>query len=134
MLELLPKEIHVPKDSIIDKDEVHLIMEYGLDESWDGLKTSVANRFITSHDEANSELTFLGKYFDNADSFRPDLVLLGGLHLLETQSLDYIKDKIVEMKKGMARIPTTVPIHLELASMANRDCVKLLLNEVRHAH
>ena len=63
--DLIPSNIIVPENSLITEDEVHLIMEYGLNEQWDNLRSPVANRFITSYDESNSKLTMLNKFFKN---------------------------------------------------------------------
>lgn len=128
--DLLPEQIKVPKDSRIPEDEVHLIMEYGLNEQWETFTAPVANRFITSYDESNSKLTTLDKFFKDLGPFSPDLVLLSGLHLLESQHLSFVQEKIEQVKAGLKAIPKKTPIHLELASMANRDAVKLVLDEV----
>ncbi|WAQ97781.1 ADPGK-like protein, partial [Mya arenaria] len=127
---LLPHNVLVPDDSLIDKDEVHLIMEYGLHEAWQGLESPVANRFITSYDESNSRLTMLNKFFKDLGPFSPNLVLVSGLHLLETQSLTYMSDKLEEFKTGLQNIPQSIPVHLELASMADEGAVKLIIDEV----
>ena len=128
--DLLPDQIQVPSDSRISDDEVHLIMEYGLYEQWGPLTAPVANRFITSYDESNSKLTSLEKFFKSIIKFGPDLVLLSGLHLLESQELSYVKEKIKEVKLGLKAVPAKTPVHLELASMAHKDAVKMILNDV----
>ena len=106
-------------------------MEYDLNEKWEGLTSPVANRFITSYDESNSKLTSLRKFFHDLNNFDSDLILLSGLHLLETQSTGFITAKIAEMKEGLEKIPEDIPVHLELASMASEDLVKAILDQVR---
>lgn len=127
---LLPPRVKVPQDSRIPEDEVHLIMEYGLNEHWESLTAPVANRFITSYDESNSKLTMLDKFFEDLGPFSPDLVLMSGLHLLEGQSTTFVEEKIAHVKAGLDSIPKKIPVHLELASMANKQAVQLILNEV----
>ncbi|KAL4227894.1 hypothetical protein ACF0H5_013334 [Mactra antiquata] len=130
LLELLPSSIHIPENSRISDDEVHLIMEYGLDEKWHQVTSPVANRFITSFDESNGKLTMLGKFFSDLDEFNPDLVVISGLHLLDTQTTGFITSKLTEISEGLRNIPITIPVHLELASMANSDLMKQILKKV----
>lgn len=56
LLSLLHSSIYVPDIAVMKQDEVHLIMEYQKNEVWGEYKAPVANRFITSHDETNSQL------------------------------------------------------------------------------
>ncbi|KAH3833868.1 hypothetical protein DPMN_107184 [Dreissena polymorpha] len=105
-------------------------MEYGLNEQWDNLRSPVANRFITSYDESNSKLTMLNKFFKNLGPFNPDLVILSGLHLLEMQTHAFVSDKLQAVRNGLGGIPRNIPVHLELASMANKDCVTQIMQMV----
>lgn len=77
--------IKIPKMSQLDKDEVHLILEYAENEVFEDLKAPRSNRFIVSHDYLNSRMEMLDEFFQFIDKFTPDLVILSGLHLLENQ-------------------------------------------------
>ena len=103
-------------------------MQYSKNEQWGGITTPVATRFITSYDESNAKLTSLDTYFATVSSFSPDLVLFSGLHLMEREEQGFLLQKLAEVRRGFDGI--TVPVHLELASMANPRCVKDILNQV----
>ncbi|OWF54069.1 ADP-dependent glucokinase-like [Mizuhopecten yessoensis] len=130
LLEMLPKSLNIPTASHISTDEVHLIMEYGVGETWGDVQSPVANRFITSYDESNSQATMLETYFESLDTSKTDLVLISGLHILEGQSKDFFIRRIQVVCDGLNKIPKSLPVHLELASMANEDFVKPILTKV----
>jgi ADP-dependent glucokinase len=63
--QLLSSDTYSPDQCLANEDEVHLIMEYGIDEEWKhtsqlgaapGYRSAVANRFIFSCDIANTQL------------------------------------------------------------------------------
>lgn len=130
LLKLFPESLTIPKSSHIPQDEIHLIMEYKVGEFWGPVTAPVATRFITSYDESNSKVTMLETFFENLDNFNPDLVLLSGLHMLEGQSEEFFSERLAFVKKSLKNIPVTLPVHLELASMANKNLVRKLLEEV----
>jgi ADP-dependent phosphofructokinase/glucokinase len=71
----------------------------------------------------------LETFFENLENFSPDLVLLSGLHMLEGQSEDFFSQRLKVVKNGLKNISVTLPVHLELASMANKD-LGLVMNLV----
>jgi len=87
--ELLSSNIEIPKPSLIEKDEIHLIMEYGKHEIFENWQSPVANRFIVSHDIYNSKMEFLDRFFATIREYKPDIVLFSGLHLLESQTFEF---------------------------------------------
>ncbi len=93
---LLNEKILIPSETVIEKDEIHLIIEYKVNEQFNGFVAPTANRFIVSHDISNSKMEMLDKFFDLTVQYKPDLVILAGLHLLESQTdeFKYIKPKI----------------------------------------
>ena len=83
---LLNKNIKISTSSLIEKDEIHLILEYNANQLFESLQTPTANRFIVSHDAYNSRMEMLDEFFEFAQSHQPDIIILTGLHLLESQS------------------------------------------------
>ncbi|XP_033750170.1 ADP-dependent glucokinase-like [Pecten maximus] len=130
LLEMLPRSLNIPTKSHISTDEVHLIMEYSVGDTWGDLTSPVANRFITSYDESNSQATMLETFFESLDTQKTDLVLMSGLHILEGQSKDFFIRRIQAVCDGLINIPRSLPVHLELASMANVDFVREILTKV----
>ena len=83
---LLGKDIRVPSSCLLERDEVHLIMEYQANETLGRFTAPTSNRFIVSHDIHNARMEFLQSFFELTRSFEPDIIILSGLHLLESQS------------------------------------------------
>ena len=97
---LLHQEIITPYQ--IQSDEVHLILEYYANEHYENIHSPAANRFIVSHDLYNSDMKLLDDFFDNIQILEPDLIILAGLHLLESQpdQIRYLFDfKYLILKK-----------------------------------
>lgn len=130
LLELFPDSFTIPESSHIPQDEIHLIMEYKVGDTWGAYTAPVATRFITSYDESNSKVTMLETFFENLGNFNPDLVLLSGLHMLEGQSEEFFSERLSVVKNGLKNIPVTLPVHLELASMAHKKLMRKILEEV----
>ncbi|XP_059174088.1 ADP-dependent glucokinase-like [Physella acuta] len=126
---LMPKSVKIPDSCRIPRDEVHLIMEYKVGERWGNLTSPVANRFITSHDESNAKIVMLEPYFESIKAFQPDLILLSGLNIMDGQSPKFFQERLNKLVHLLKEVPSTVPIHLELASMANRDFVRLIIDQ-----
>ena len=80
-----PLAIRIAEKSRIESDEVHLILEYGVSETFEGSRAPRSNRFIVTHDYYNSRMELLDEFFNFVTSYQPDLIILSGLHLLENQ-------------------------------------------------
>lgn len=128
--ELMPPSISIPELSNIPRDEVHLIMEYSVGDTWGNLQAPVANRFISSFDESNSKMTMLESFFMSLESFRPDLIIMSGLHLLEGQTKEFFNEKIKTLKDRLHAVPKYIPVHLELASMSSGSFLEAILDQV----
>lgn len=106
-------------------------MEYSVGDPWGDANAPVANRFISSYDESNSKMTMLESFFESLESFRPDLVLISGLHLLEGQTKEFFTERIKVFRDGLHAVPKNIPVHLELASMTSGVFLKEILDQVR---
>ena len=126
----LDKNVNVPASSLQEEDEVHLIMEYSRGEKWGENAASCANRFIFSHDVANSELQPLAHFAESLQSFNPDLVVVSGLHLLDNKPASFWQPRVDKLKSSLKRLPANTPVHLELASIANLEFVAGLAKSI----
>ncbi|KAM5176286.1 ADP-dependent glucokinase isoform 3-T3 [Callospermophilus lateralis] len=126
--ELLDDNVFVPPESLQEVDEFHLILEYQAGEEWGHFKAPHANRFIFSHDLSNGAMNMLEVFVSSLEEFQPDLVVLSGLHMMEGQSKELQRKRLLEVVTSISDIPTGVPVHLELASMTNRE----LMNSIVH--
>ncbi|GAB5572306.1 ADP-dependent glucokinase isoform X2 [Prionailurus iriomotensis] len=150
--ELLDDNVFVPPESLQEVDEFHLILEYqagwgdcslqydfaiGFDnsascggEEWGRLKAPHANRFIFSHDLSNGAMNMLEVFVSSLEEFQPDLVVLSGLHMMEGQSKELQRKRLLEVVTSISDIPTGIPVHLELASMTNRELMRSIVHQV----
>lgn len=124
---LLNTEIIVP--SLIEKDEIHLILEYSANEMYEEVKAPAANRFIVSHDVINSNMQKLNEFFEVINSAEPDLIILSGLHLLESQEAVARLDKLESLRNLLAENHMSRNVvHLELASIGDKTLMKSILD------
>ncbi|XP_061679308.1 ADP-dependent glucokinase isoform X2 [Syngnathoides biaculeatus] len=128
--EMLDEQIVVPPGSLQEMDEYHLILEYKAGEQWGLTRAPQANRFIFSHDVSNGEMSSLETFVASLEEFRPDLVVLSGLHMMEGQGRKLWEERLKEAVAAISDIRKDTPIHLELASMTDRDYMNSLMQEV----
>ncbi|NXK97340.1 ADPGK glucokinase, partial [Formicarius rufipectus] len=127
--ELLDDNVVVPPESMQERDEFHLILEYQAGEEWGRVRAPTANRFIFSHDLSNGALNMLEVFVSSLDEFQPDLVVLSGLHMMEGQSKEARQRRLMEAVASISDIPTDIPIHLELASMTDQDFMSNIMHQ-----
>ncbi|KAM6937979.1 ADP-dependent glucokinase [Xenentodon cancila] len=127
--ELLDEQIVVPPESLQETDEFHLILEYKAGERWGSAQAPQANRFIFSHDVSNGEMSSLETFVASLDEFQPELVVLSGLHMMEGQGRELWEQRLQQAVATISNIPRDIPIHLELASMTDKDFMNSIMNE-----
>ncbi|XP_051545949.1 ADP-dependent glucokinase-like isoform X3 [Myxocyprinus asiaticus] len=127
--ELLDEQIVVPPESLQETDEYHLILEYKSGEQWGSSRAPQANRFILSHDVSNGEMSALEMFVASLEEFRPDLVVLSGLHMMEGMGRDLWENRLKEAVVAISDVRNDMPIHLELASMTDKDYMNRILQE-----
>nr|XP_046250401.1 ADP-dependent glucokinase isoform X2 [Scatophagus argus] len=128
--EMLDEQIVVPPESLQEMDEFHLILEYKAGEQWGSTQAPQANRFIFSHDVSNGEMSSLETFVASLDEFQPDLVVLSGLHMMEGQGRELWEERLKEAVSAISAIRKDIPIHLELASMTDKDYMNSIMQEV----
>ena len=116
---LLHSQIHTPTFTPDSQDEIHLIMEYPKGQRWGDITSSCANRVIISHDISNARMVSLERFRDNMDTFRPDLVILSGAHLMQGEDADFRKKRLLDVAHLLDSIPEGTPVHCELATIGD---------------
>ncbi|XP_055048698.2 ADP-dependent glucokinase isoform X1 [Misgurnus anguillicaudatus] len=127
--EMLDEQIVVPPESLQETDEYHLILEYKSGEQWGTSRAPQANRFILSHDVSNGRMSALETFIASLEEFNPDLVVLSGLHMMEGMGRDLWENRLKEAVDVISDVNNEVPIHLELASMTDKDYMNRILQE-----
>lgn len=128
--EMLDEQIVVPPESLQETDEFHLILEYKAGELWGSTRAPQANRFIFSHDVSNGEMSSLETFVASLEEFQPELVVLSGFHMMEGQGRELWGERLKEAVAAIGDIPKDIPIHLELASMTDKDFMSRIMQEV----
>eukprot|EP00066_Takifugu_rubripes_P016457 XP_011605723.1 PREDICTED: ADP-dependent glucokinase isoform X2 [Takifugu rubripes] len=128
--EMLDEQILVPAESLQETDEFHLILEYKAGEQWASTQAPQANRFIFSHDVSNGEMSALEAFVASLDEFQPELVVLSGFHMMEGQGREMWEGRLIEAVSAVSDIRKDFPIHLELASMTDKEYMNRIMQEV----
>ena len=114
---ILNGAVETPSYNASSREEVHMILEYSVAEEWAGITSTCANRVIFSHDVSNSKMLALEDVKRIVQKVNPDLVVLSGAHLLESQTQEFwvqrLRDSSVILDAIMA------PVHWELATVGN---------------
>lgn len=112
-----------------DPVEAHLILEYKKGQKWGDIEAPRANRVIVHCDKTNAEFKVVEPFHANVKS--ADLIIISGLHLLDSDTVDIQEERLQKvLKQTKPEItPLTTPIHLELASMSNLDFIERIARE-----
>lgn len=105
--------------------EMHIILEYGSGDSFQGLTSDRANRLILSPFVVPS-ITALQSWANSVESFEPSpsALIFSGLHLFENDSPHEWTPYIDAANVVLSRTTNSIPQHLELASLSNEDLTK----------
>ncbi|CAI5732968.1 unnamed protein product [Hyaloperonospora brassicae] len=68
-----------------EREDVHLVLEYARGDAFRGHVSPRANRYYLNHDVHNARLSVLEDFEQALETFQPDLVVFGGLQLMEVE-------------------------------------------------
>uniref|UniRef100_A0AAF5DKL0 ADP-dependent glucokinase n=2 Tax=Strongyloides stercoralis TaxID=6248 RepID=A0AAF5DKL0_STRER len=114
----------------IVKDELHVIMEYKQGEMLENYMSPASSRFITSQDQLSGSRIVIEMFFKAIQQYKPDLVIIAGLHVLEPQSKDIRREKMILIKQGLYQLPPELPLHLELSTISDLDFARHILKDI----
>lgn len=106
-----------------EEEDVHLVLEYSKGDAFRGHESPRANRYYLNHDIYNARLSVLEEFEQALDTFGPDLVVFGGLQLMEVET---------DEERRLARLTTLsnvlqnlfvkqVPTHYEFAAVSGES-------------
>lgn len=58
------------------------------------------------------------------------LFVLPGLQIMDSQAPEFFQQRLDKVVSLLQQVPASIPIHLELASMANREFVRQIISKV----
>lgn len=128
---VLPGEI-ISSGPVIQHDDIHLLLEYPSGEKWGKYVAPRANRFIVHNDFQNPMLTSLENFDAELDKFEPNLLVVGGLQMMDTfpLPLNVRRERLEKVRNIMARQPKTTRIHFEMASFVEEELLKDLVKSI----
>ncbi|VDP09522.1 unnamed protein product [Soboliphyme baturini] len=127
---LLLTNVLTQNSTKIAMDEIHLIMEFKQGEIWGDYIAPTNSRLIISHDQFSSSAVIIDMFFNNILLFRPDLIILTGIHLLEFNPKELWMEKLIVIKRKLNQASKEVPIHLELGHLSDPEFTLNVLHKI----
>ncbi|TDH68091.1 hypothetical protein CCR75_004360 [Bremia lactucae] len=114
-------------------EDVHLVLEYAEGDTFRGYTSPRANRYYLNHDVQNAHLSVLEDFEHSLNAFQPDLVVFGGLQLMEVQTDAHLRSKrLAALSQVLQNLYVArTPTHYEFAAVSDfshfNDTVRLVL-------
>ncbi|XP_058126715.1 ADP-dependent glucokinase [Anopheles ziemanni] len=129
----LKEEVHLT-GSLIEDDDIHLILEYNTGDTWGDLVSPRANRYILHNDHHNPFLSSLEEFDEPLRNFQPDLFIVSGLQMMDNYVYppgvrEARLEKVRQQMQAQSRHPQTL-IHFEMASFVELELLQLLRHKV----
>ncbi|KAH7485218.1 ADP-dependent glucokinase [Phytophthora ramorum] len=114
-------------------EDVHLVLEYASGDAFRGHTSPRANRYYLNHDVHNARLSVLEEFEQSLEAFKPDLVVFGGLQLMEVETDE--RGRLMRLK-ALSEVLQNLflaqtPTHYEFAAVSDfslfDDTVRLVL-------
>lgn len=115
-----------------EQDDVHLIMEFKVGETWGNYTVKRANRFILHSDKNNPRISSLESFASIVDTVQPRLVVIGGLQMLDNVKFKEgeREERMEKVKEWLKAIPQSTLIHFEMASFAEYEMMDSLIQNI----
>ncbi|XP_061601350.1 ADP-dependent glucokinase [Cololabis saira] len=129
--EVLSKHITVAGE-VIEEPDIHLILEYSSGTSWGRFTSRRANRYIIHSDDHNPYLTSMDEFAEKLQDFKPDLLIVGGLQMMD--NFPYRSGERDDVLSHLADLLSSssphIGTHFEMASFVEESIMQDLLNYV----
>lgn len=126
---MMPASVHIVGNvSESSQEDTHLILEYGLGKEWGPFTSPRANRYIVHSDYSNMFLESLDRFSSLLGSFKPSLVVVSGLQMLDNfpYEPEIRTKKLQELAEMLRSLPRTTKIHFEMASITEARLMREL--------
>lgn len=131
----LPEGVEVA-GGLVENDDVHLIWEYKAGETWDGVKSPRANRFIIHSDLNNPRVESVETFQQRLPSFQPELLVVSGLQMMDNFPFKQGERlaRIGAIREQMVEVGADTRVHFEMASFVDSSLlVELAEHIIPHA-
>ncbi|XP_013406311.1 ADP-dependent glucokinase [Lingula anatina] len=128
---LLGSNIKIAGDTIDDED-IHIALEYATGTSWGNFKSPRANRFFIHSDQFNPYIDSLELFSQAAASFSPQLLVVGGLQMMDSFPFKpgVRKERLQKLGEVLASTSKNTMIHFEMASFSEEALLQDLVEHV----
>lgn len=126
----LPSDVVVSGPQL-NSDDMHILLEYPMGETWNQYESPRANRFIIHNDNQNALISSLEKFYEKSLKFRPDLIIVSGLQMmdnfpspLETRKarIEKLSQLLIDLRKSNSNLK----IHFEMASFSEESLLRVI--------
>ena len=116
----------------INKDDIHLCLEYKTAARWGKYKARRANRLIIHCDESNPLLSSLEDFANDLITFSPSLIVIGGLQMMDGFPFKEGERTrlLLKLRDLLKQQPSDILIHFEMASFADETLLKELVQYI----
>ncbi|XP_062544074.1 ADP-dependent glucokinase [Armigeres subalbatus] len=118
--------------SLIQDDDIHLILEYKTGDEWGTLRSPRANRYILHNDHHNPFISSLEEFEQALPGFSPHLFVVSGLQMMDNYFYEkgVREARIERVRNQMKAQSQDTLIHFEMASFVELELLQLLLKDV----
>lgn len=110
--------------------DIHLVLDFFEGEKWGDLVSPRSNRFYLNHDKLNAKLALLEPFHLEVKKFSPNIIAIGGLHLLNDYSKEFIDDSFSKIGKHISIDKEIAKIHIEMGSFSNLKIIRSLVDNI----
>ncbi|KAL8607397.1 hypothetical protein ACOMHN_024422 [Nucella lapillus] len=127
----LPDKVQVVGEPV-KKSDIHLILEYAKGERWGQYQASRANRLILHNDKVNPYLSGLEDFAQELQHFKPNLVVVGGLQMMDNFPYKQNErlDRLKKLQSVLESLPATSRVHFEMASFTDETLLQEIMDTV----
>ena len=130
----LHSSVHLATPAVNEtQEEIHLILEFDLGEEWgDDYQSPRGNRLIVHSDRSNMLLETLDGFEEPLFEFSPDLLVIGGLQLMDNFAFDpeIRTNRLKQLESLLRSVPPETKIHFEMASFVEERLLSEIIEYV----
>ncbi|XP_014225330.1 ADP-dependent glucokinase [Trichogramma pretiosum] len=124
LLQIMPEAVTVIGGEV-ERDDIHLILEYKRGEQWGPYTSPRANRYIIHSDNHNPKAGGLEELSKLLPEYKPDLLIISGLQMMDSFPFtdgERLK-RLQSINNQMRSQPRSTKIHFEMASFVENSLV-----------
>ncbi|XP_066554014.1 ADP-dependent glucokinase [Amia ocellicauda] len=116
----------------VEEPDIHLILEYPSGAQWGEYTARRANRYIVHSDDHNPFLDSMEDFEEQLQDFRPDLLVVGGLQMMDNYPFKEgeREARLHSLGRLMEAAGQETSVHFEMASFVDRGLLAELLGKV----